>query len=386
MEENFPRTKKRFSLYVFFLRAAGVPIFMKRKWKAYIAYEIILYSCSVALLITSWLRVVNERDNIREMMATMRIAAGMLVIVPFNFCVRFQLKKFENVIEMTEGFTWEEMPFKDPIMGTLTSAGMLPLIWKIIKYGFMTMGYGHLIQSFYRIIVNHELMFRTWCPIDCHASIVFEVTNISHIMTSILAACSFFGYMGIYCSLVAIGCSQFDKLKMNMLSIYHTEQYNSNMDYHLQACVRHHQQIFQFIREMENVFTIGMCLTLLVLMTSTCIAAFSAVISRGEVEDVVQIIMLYVAWMTSICVICWTANELSDKAESVKNAAYEGEWIGTSISFQRSVLLIITRSNKIFNLTAGKFVLVNNETMMNILNETLSLFMFLLNMKDKTVE
>jgi hypothetical protein len=54
------------------------------------------------------------------------------------------------------------------------------------------------------------------------------------------------------------------------------------------------------------------------------------------------------------------------QAENVIDAAWGCDWVGTPVSFQRCLVSIITTTNKKFTLTAGKFVPVNNTTMMNV--------------------
>jgi len=50
----------------------------------------------------------------------------------------------------------------------------------------------------------------------------------------------------------------------------------------------------------------------------------------------------------------------------VREAAWGCDWIGTPVSFQRCLVLIIATANKEFTLTAGKFVPVSNKTMINV--------------------
>jgi len=50
----------------------------------------------------------------------------------------------------------------------------------------------------------------------------------------------------------------------------------------------------------------------------------------------------------------------------VRDAAFECDWVGTAIPFQRCLMFIIATANKEFQLTAGKFVPVSNVTMMNV--------------------
>ena len=54
------------------------------------------------------------------------------------------------------------------------------------------------------------------------------------------------------------------------------------------------------------------------------------------------------------------------QAESVKDAAFGCDWVGTSIPFQRCLVFIIATANKEFQLTAGKFVPVSNATTLNV--------------------
>jgi hypothetical protein len=64
-------------------------------------------------------------------------------------------------------------------------------------------------------------------------------------------------------------------------------------------------------------------------------------------------------------------NTLSVKlfqAESVRDAAFGCEWVGSPIPFQRCLMFIITTANKGFHLTAGKFVPVSNLTTLNVCN------------------
>jgi hypothetical protein len=61
--------------------------------------------------------------------------------------------------------------------------------------------------------------------------------------------------------------------------------------------------------------------------------------------------------------ICWHF-----QAESVRDTVWESDWVGTPVSFQRCLIIIIAMADKNFSLTAGKFVTVSNKTMLNVSN------------------
>jgi hypothetical protein len=54
------------------------------------------------------------------------------------------------------------------------------------------------------------------------------------------------------------------------------------------------------------------------------------------------------------------------QAESLSDAAWGTDWIGTPVSFQRCMLFIIATARREFALTAGKFVSVSRETMLKV--------------------
>jgi len=54
------------------------------------------------------------------------------------------------------------------------------------------------------------------------------------------------------------------------------------------------------------------------------------------------------------------------QAESVRDAAFGCDCVGTPIHFQRCLMFIVAAANKEVQLTAGKFVPVSNVTMMNV--------------------
>jgi hypothetical protein len=69
------------------------------------------------------------------------------------------------------------------------------------------------------------------------------------------------------------------------------------------------------------------------------------------------------------------------QAESVRDAAWGCDWVGTPVPFQRCLAFIIATANKGFTLTAGKFIPVSNKTMISV-----STFIRFCNLKDVTKE
>ncbi|XP_033609377.1 odorant receptor 2a-like [Cryptotermes secundus] len=158
------------------------------------------------------------------------------------------------------------------------------------------------------------------------------------------------------------------------------------MQKQLNNCIRHHQEIKRYMAVLEDIMNIGLCGLFLLLLAALCLISFSAVTSWGDFTDVSQALIMYCVLMGIVFVFCWLGSQLSEQAESVRDAAWGCDWVGTPVPFQRCLTFIIAAANEEFTLTAGKFVPVCNSTMMNMMNQTMSFFMFLLHMKNEREE
>jgi len=96
-------------------------------------------------------------------------------------CFRWQQKRIEVAMDLTDSFTWEGMPNRDADTGHLTAAGWIPLIQMYAIRIVVVIFAFHTIQSTIRIVINHETMLPTWYPFDWNVSPFFELVNISQV-------------------------------------------------------------------------------------------------------------------------------------------------------------------------------------------------------------
>ncbi|XP_021941222.1 odorant receptor 85c-like [Zootermopsis nevadensis] len=219
-----------------------------------------------------------------------------------------------------------------------------------------------------------------------------------------MCLCSFVAFISLYATLVCIACSQLEKLRASLLDIrqnrdiskdsgaetdqeeiqevHISQKMFNHMQKQLNDCIRHHQDILEFMRALEATMNPMMLAHFLLIAGGMCFATFSAVTSSGRLLQLAQILIVYIAFATQLYTYCWFGTELTRQAESLSDAAWRSDWIGTPVSFQRCLIFIIATARRDFVLTAGKFVSVSRETMLTIINQTISYFMFLLNFKD----
>jgi hypothetical protein len=89
-------------------------------------------------------------------------------------------------MDLTDSFTWEDLPNIDAESGQLTAAGWIPRINFASTRVYIVLSLFHFIQSTIRIFTNHETIFTAWYPFDCTVSPFYELVNISQVKVSII--------------------------------------------------------------------------------------------------------------------------------------------------------------------------------------------------------
>jgi len=93
-------------------------------------------------------------------------------------------RSIERAMDLTDSFTWEDLPIRDADSGHLTAAGWIPLTMKYSRIVFIAMVCFHSVQSTVRIVTNHETIFIAWYPFDWTVSPFYELVNISQVTIS----------------------------------------------------------------------------------------------------------------------------------------------------------------------------------------------------------
>jgi hypothetical protein len=86
------------------------------------------------------------------------------------------------VINLTDSFTWEELPTRDTDTGYMTKAGYIPKIQTVAKHIIEFVFVFHATQSIIRIVLNHDMVFSKWYPFDATVSPAYEIVNFSQVI------------------------------------------------------------------------------------------------------------------------------------------------------------------------------------------------------------
>ena len=95
--------------------------------------------------------------------------------------LRLGQRSFERAIDLTDSFTWEDLPTRDADTGQLTAAGWIPKMNVFSMRAAIAIMVLHFAQSTVRIVTNHETMYLVWYPFDWTVTPFYELVNISQV-------------------------------------------------------------------------------------------------------------------------------------------------------------------------------------------------------------
>jgi len=96
-------------------------------------------------------------------------------------CLRLQQRNIERAMDITDSFTWEDLPTRDADFGQLTAAGWIPKLNVFNMRATIMMTVTHLAQSTIRILTNHETIYIVWYPFDWNVTPFYELIIISQV-------------------------------------------------------------------------------------------------------------------------------------------------------------------------------------------------------------
>jgi hypothetical protein len=99
-------------------------------------------------------------------------------------CSHYSYRKpdFEQLFILTDFFTWEELPTRDPDTGYLTKAWDIPVIQNLTKNMTVWIIIFNTLQITVHIVMSHDMVFASWYPFDVSLSPMYEIANFTQVM------------------------------------------------------------------------------------------------------------------------------------------------------------------------------------------------------------
>ncbi|PNF39595.1 hypothetical protein B7P43_G11043, partial [Cryptotermes secundus] len=273
---------------------------------------------------------------------------------------RFKKRQLARLLALTESCSWSGLPTRDPSRGTLTMAGRIPLIQRLTWQSCVLIMASHTVHQIHRLITTKDrpLVFNAWFPFDTRESPVFELIYISQTITTVWFTVTLTSFIGLYAMFVAVGCTQLQKLGSDLL--------RADLHRGLRDCVCQHQHILSVDETVSRLSEQFQCL---------CWQSW------GKAMDSLQAATLIAALTSQLYVYCWFGSELTQQSAELRDAVWGCNWVGAPLVEQRALIFMMEVAAE-FTLSAGGIIPASRHTMMQILNQTYSFLMFLMNFMD----
>nr|QXO35951.1 olfactory receptor Or8 [Anopheles melas] len=240
------------------------------------------------------------------------------------------------------------------------------LIWMFNLLPLVSMVAGYASDGTW----HKQLPYFMWYWYDWHRPGYFAVTFLHQNWGGFVSAVFYLSTDLMFCAIVLLLCLQFD------IVAYRLSHALPDDHQELVGCVRIHQAVIELCNELEHMFSPSLLVNFLSSSVIICLVGFQATAGITP-ADLFKFVLFLVSSLVQVFLLCYYGNKLIVASSQIPYSAFEGNWIGASVSYQRSLLFVMLRSTTMQKLTALKFSVVSLASYSKILSTSFSYFTLL---------
>ncbi|XP_031333893.1 odorant receptor 4-like [Photinus pyralis] len=145
----------------------------------------------------------------------------------------------------------------------------------------------------------------------------------------------------------------------------------------LTDAIKYHLDIIDTGKEIENILHGVFFLFFIFTLSFLCIDIYRASLLSTADMELPVIMMESLTVFFPILIICYYGEELAYHSEQVGVVAYQMDFVGTDLRFQRSLILLIERSQEALRIKAGRMIGASMATALWMIRTTYSAYMML---------
>ncbi|VEN48403.1 unnamed protein product [Callosobruchus maculatus] len=338
--------------------------------------SVLLYSIAVQVLfilspqICHVIYMYRARNNVKDFADEFYVSLSSIVVVFKDFSL---MKNFDVVKGMIDTMDMKMMQPKGDmqkrkfhgIMGT----------WKRIYWTYTTICITFVIMQLAspaidRLLNGSKLLPLVDCyPFDIYTSPVYEVMYLYQTCVLFCLVLHNYNVDTFITGMLYFASAQCDILCDNLSSIKlkrverNVEIDKAELTKELTSNIKHHQEIFRFIRQLEQVFSLNIFEQYSCSLITFCTTMFKFSLTEPFTQEFFTIIFYQTSVFLQMFAFCWAGTLLTSKSEKISTAAYQSDWIGASKAYKKNLIIFIKRSYRplvyrtfIFGLSLDLFV------------------------------
>ncbi|KAF3430255.1 hypothetical protein E2986_11566 [Frieseomelitta varia] len=216
-----------------------------------------------------------------------------------------------------------------------------------------------LVLSLLTNFKRRKLAFRTWIPFDYSSVSAYLLTFAYQCLFAIICTFGCVASDTLYSGLlIHINC-QFEILEHRLRNIESNENYSVNL------CVRHHNDIYRFGEMVNEEFRTIMFFQFCTSLSMICFNFYR--ITQIEMDSrFVGTILYMTCSLMQIFYYCWFSNEVKLKSMELSDMIFRSDWISLNTNVKKAFLMLMKRAMKPIEFTSIYIVSVNLESFMTV--------------------
>nr|CAI5829842.1 unnamed protein product [Callosobruchus analis] len=314
-----------------------------------VSKSIFIYSIVVQILfilspqICHVIYMYRARNNVKDFADEFYVSLSSIVVVFKDFSL---MKNFDVVREMIDTMDMKMMQPKTDMQKRKFHSLMGK--WKRIYWTYTTICITFVIMQLAnpaidRFLNGSKLLPLVDCyPFDIYTSPVYEI----------IAQCD-------------ILCDNLSSIKLQRLG-RDIEIDKEELTKELRSNIKHHQEIFRFIRKLEQVFSLNIFEQYSCSLITFCTTMFKFSLTEPFTQEFFTIIFYQTSVFLQMFAFCWAGTLLTSKSDKISTAAYQSDWIRATKAYKKNLIIFIKSSHRplvyrtfIFALSLDLFVAVS---------------------------
>ncbi|XP_050508889.1 odorant receptor 67c-like [Diabrotica virgifera virgifera] len=223
---------------------------------------------------------------------------------------------------------------------------------------------------------------RTWSPLDATDPIEFFVLMAIHTPSWLMIVAVI---MAITLTLVVLGFlihinAQLQYLQSNILHMFdEAKDHLKIRESRVRMCTEYHIAIIRYTKEVFGHFDLLLIVHVSLTSLIMGVLCFQMVFEENA-SDKLRYFLHLAGWVAVLFLTCYYGQLILTQSGLIGNAVYNSKWYNCPPALQKSVLLMILRSQRPLQLTAASISTLSLQTFLSIIKAAYSFFTLLLTM------
>ncbi|KAM8721128.1 hypothetical protein ACLKA7_007062 [Drosophila subpalustris] len=146
-------------------------------------------------------------------------------------------------------------------------------------------------------------------------------------------------------------------------------------------CIKDHQSLLLLVKTIQDTLSSVVFFQFACTASSLCTLAFYVVFVELNISKLIHMFLNFNAVIIEATVICYAAEEVYFGADQVCTAIYDCNWYSQSIKFQRTLIIMLQRSQRPVIIVASQICPVCMTTFLAVVKTAYSMFTLLIKIK-----